>query len=52
MELALAPAVMEREPVFEERTRLPWVTRAVNRGLFSGRLVTTENPDAAIESRV
>ena len=39
MELALALAVMERAPVFEGRAGVPWVPRAVNRGLFSGRLV-------------
>ena len=44
MELALALAVMERAPVFEGRAGVPWVSRAVNRGLFSsflfsGRLV-------------
>ena len=39
MELALALAVMERAPVFEERAGVPWVPRAVNRGLFSGRLI-------------
>ena len=39
MELALALAVMERAPVFEGRAGGPWVYRAVNRGLFSGRLV-------------
>ena len=41
MELALALAVMdimERAPVFEGRTGVPWLPRAVNRGLFSGRL--------------
>ena len=39
MELALALMVMERAPVFEGQAGVPWIPRAVNRGLFSGRLV-------------
>ena len=39
MELALVLAVMERAPVIEGRAGVPWVPRAVNRGLFLGRLV-------------
>ena len=39
IELALALAVMERAPVFEGRTGVPRVPQAVNRELYSGRLV-------------